>query len=136
VARHRFPPRGRRAPHPAEAIRDPAASRHAPRFSESGLDFSNDVGLFYLDKPAPESVAPMPLNRTRLTSKDAGDAIRFIGFGRSFVGNNGLGEKLSEVYIGPMVGGGIEIWFAYVLALVFLLFRPQGLFGEKIIDRV
>ncbi|MCB1973237.1 MAG: branched-chain amino acid ABC transporter permease [Burkholderiaceae bacterium] len=48
----------------------------------------------------------------------------------------GVGEKLSEVYIGPYVGGGIEIWFAYVLALVFLLFRPQGLFGEKIIDRV
>jgi branched-chain amino acid transport system permease protein len=48
----------------------------------------------------------------------------------------GVGEKLSEVYIGPLVGGGIEIWFAYVLALVFLLFRPQGLFGEKIIDRV
>ena len=48
----------------------------------------------------------------------------------------GVGEKLSEVYVGPMVGGGIEIWFAYVLALVFLLFRPQGLFGEKIIDRV
>ena len=48
----------------------------------------------------------------------------------------GLGEKLSEVYIGPMVGGGIEIWFAYVLALAFLLVRPQGLFGEKIIDRV
>jgi branched-chain amino acid transport system permease protein len=48
----------------------------------------------------------------------------------------GVGEKLSEVYIGPMVGGGIEIWFSYVLALVFLLFRPQGLFGEKIIDRV
>ena len=48
----------------------------------------------------------------------------------------GLGEKLSEVYIGPMFGGGIEIWFAYVLALVFLLVRPQGLFGEKIIDRV
>ena len=48
----------------------------------------------------------------------------------------GVGEKLSEVYLGPMVGGGIEIWFAYVLALGFLLFRPQGLFGEKIIDRV
>ena len=48
----------------------------------------------------------------------------------------GVGEKLSEVYVGPFVGGGIEIWFAYVLALVFLLFRPQGLFGEKIIDRV
>ena len=48
----------------------------------------------------------------------------------------GVGEKLSEVYLGPFVGGGIEIWFAYVLALGFLLFRPQGLFGEKIIDRV
>ena len=48
----------------------------------------------------------------------------------------GVGEKLSEVYLGPLIGGGIEIWFAYVLALVFLLFRPQGLFGEKIIDRV
>ncbi len=48
----------------------------------------------------------------------------------------GIGEKLSEVYLGHFVGGGIEIWFAYVLALGFLLFRPQGLFGEKIIDRV
>ncbi len=48
----------------------------------------------------------------------------------------GVGEKLSEIYVGPMLGGGIEIWFAYVLALVFLLVRPQGLFGEKIIDRV
>ncbi len=48
----------------------------------------------------------------------------------------GVGEKLSEVYLGPYVGGGVEIWFAYVRALVFLLFRPQGLFGEKIIDRV
>jgi len=48
----------------------------------------------------------------------------------------GTGEKLSEVYLGPLLGGGIEIWFAYVLALAFLLVRPQGLFGEKIIDRV
>ncbi|MDN3922207.1 branched-chain amino acid ABC transporter permease [Roseateles violae] len=48
----------------------------------------------------------------------------------------GVGEKLSEIYIGPTLGGGIEIWFAYVLALLFLLVRPQGLFGEKIIDRV
>jgi len=48
----------------------------------------------------------------------------------------GVGEKLSEIYIGPMFGGGVEIWFAYVLALAFLLIRPQGLFGEKIIDRV
>jgi branched-chain amino acid transport system permease protein len=48
----------------------------------------------------------------------------------------GVGEKVSEVYLGPIIGGGIEIWFAYMLALVFLMFRPQGLFGEKIIDRV
>ena len=48
----------------------------------------------------------------------------------------GIGEKLSEVFIGPYFGGGIEIWFAYVLALIVLLVRPQGLFGEKIIDRV
>ena len=48
----------------------------------------------------------------------------------------GVGEKLSEVYLGPALGGGIEIWFSYVLALFVLLVRPQGLFGEKIIDRV
>jgi len=48
----------------------------------------------------------------------------------------GASEKLAEVYIGPMVGGGIESWFAYVIALLFLLVRPQGLFGERIIDRV
>ena len=48
----------------------------------------------------------------------------------------GVGEKLSEVYLGPTLGGGIEIWFGYVLVLVVLLVRPQGLFGEKIIDRV
>ena len=48
----------------------------------------------------------------------------------------GLGEKISEVYLGPLLGGGIENWFAYVLALIFLLFRPEGLFGEQHIDRV
>jgi branched-chain amino acid transport system permease protein len=48
----------------------------------------------------------------------------------------GVGEKIGEVYWGPLVGGAIENWFAYVVALVFLLFRPQGLFGEKIIERV
>jgi branched-chain amino acid transport system permease protein len=48
----------------------------------------------------------------------------------------GVGEKVSEVYLGPMLGGGIENWFAYVLALVFLLFRPEGLFGEVRIERV
>ena len=48
----------------------------------------------------------------------------------------GAGEKISEVFLGPMMGGGIEIWFAYVLALLFLLVRPQGLFGERIIERV
>ncbi len=48
----------------------------------------------------------------------------------------GVGEKVAEVYLGPFVGGAIENWFAYMLALVFLLIRPQGLFGEKIIERV
>ncbi|MGW8182483.1 MAG: branched-chain amino acid ABC transporter permease [Burkholderiales bacterium] len=48
----------------------------------------------------------------------------------------GASEKVAEVYLGPYVGGGIESWFAYALALLFLLVRPQGLFGEKIIDRV
>jgi branched-chain amino acid transport system permease protein len=48
----------------------------------------------------------------------------------------GVGEKVAEVYLGPFVGGAIENWFAYMLALAFLLFRPQGLFGERIIERV
>ena len=48
----------------------------------------------------------------------------------------GVGEKLFEYSIGPMIGGATENWFAYVLALAFLFFRPQGLFGEKIIERV
>jgi branched-chain amino acid transport system permease protein len=48
----------------------------------------------------------------------------------------GVGEKVAEVYMGPLVGGAVENWFAYMLALAFLLVRPQGLFGEKIIERV
>ena len=48
----------------------------------------------------------------------------------------GASEKLAEVYLGPYVGGGIEGWFPYVLALLFLLVRPEGLFGEKIIRRI
>ena len=48
----------------------------------------------------------------------------------------GVGEKIAELYWGDALGGSIEQWFAYVLALVFLMFRPQGLFGEKIIERV
>ena len=48
----------------------------------------------------------------------------------------GASEKLAEVYIGPMGGGGIEGWFPYVLALMFLLVRPEGLFGERIIRRI
>jgi len=48
----------------------------------------------------------------------------------------GIGEKIFEIYWGPLFGSGVEGWFAYVIALVFLLFRPQGLFGEKIIERV
>ncbi len=48
----------------------------------------------------------------------------------------GVGEKVGEVYWGPAIGGAIENWFAYVLAMVFLMFRPHGLFGEEIIERV
>ncbi|MEJ5219679.1 branched-chain amino acid ABC transporter permease [Cognatishimia sp. D5M38] len=48
----------------------------------------------------------------------------------------GVGEKMFEFLVGPLVGGATENWFAYVLALLFLVFRPQGLFGEKIIERV
>jgi len=48
----------------------------------------------------------------------------------------GAGEKLAEAYLGPYIGGGIEYWFAYVLALIVLLMRPQGLFGERIIERI
>jgi len=48
----------------------------------------------------------------------------------------GVGEKLGEFYWGPLLGSGIESWLAYMIALAFLLFRPQGLFGEKIIERV
>ncbi len=48
----------------------------------------------------------------------------------------GVGEKIAEIYWGPIIGGAIENWFAYMLAMVFLLFRPQGLFGERIIERV
>lgn len=48
----------------------------------------------------------------------------------------GIGEKVFEIYWGPLLGSGVENWFAYVIALVFLLFRPQGIFGDKIIERV
>jgi branched-chain amino acid transport system permease protein len=48
----------------------------------------------------------------------------------------GVGEKLGEFYWGPLFGSGIEEWFAYVIALIFLLFRPQGLFGERLIERI
>ena len=48
----------------------------------------------------------------------------------------GFGEKIGEIYWGGLVGGGIESWLAYIIALIFLLFRPQGLFGERIIERV
>jgi branched-chain amino acid transport system permease protein len=48
----------------------------------------------------------------------------------------GASEKLAEVYLGPFVGGGIESWFAYALALVVLLVRPAGLFGRRTVERV
>ena len=54
----------------------------------------------------------------------------------SFANSQDALEKLAEVYLGPHIGGGIEGWFAYMMALLFLLVRPEGLFGEKRIDRV
>ena len=48
----------------------------------------------------------------------------------------GAAEKLAEVYLGPIIGGGIEAWFAYFIAMLFLMFRPHGLFGEELIERV
>src|SRR6202158_1301993 len=48
----------------------------------------------------------------------------------------GIGEQLGEFYWGPLLGSGIETWFAYVIALIFLLFRPPGVFGERIIERI
>jgi len=48
----------------------------------------------------------------------------------------GVGEKIAEIYWAPLFGGAIENWFAYMLAMIFLFFRPQGLFGERIIERV
>ena len=48
----------------------------------------------------------------------------------------GSSEKLAEVFLGPYIGGGIENWFPYVLAMLFLLVRPSGIFGERAIERV
>ena len=62
----------------------------------------------------------------------------FLSIGGAIVGGLivGAGEKLAEIYAGALVGGGIENWFPYVLAMLFLLVRPAGLFGERAIDRV
>ena len=86
------------------------------------------------DHQAAQSIG-IPLNRIWVIVWSVGGLTSVPG---AIVGGLiiGVGEKLSEIYIGPMVGGGIENWFAYVLALLFLLVRPQGLFGDKIIDRV
>ena len=48
----------------------------------------------------------------------------------------GAGEKLAEIFLGPIIGSGIENWFAYVLALFFLLIRPTGLFGQRDLARI
>ncbi|MCC5856596.1 MAG: branched-chain amino acid ABC transporter permease [Ectothiorhodospiraceae bacterium] len=48
----------------------------------------------------------------------------------------GSGEALAEVYLGPIIGGGIDNWFAYIIAMAFMVWRPEGLFGEKIIERI
>ncbi|MPS49138.1 branched-chain amino acid ABC transporter permease [Methylobacillus sp.] len=62
----------------------------------------------------------------------------FTSIGGAIVGGLiiGASEKLAEVYLGPVIGGGIENWFPYVLALLFLLVRPSGIFGEREIARV
>ncbi|GAB7562772.1 branched-chain amino acid ABC transporter permease [Methylobacillus methanolivorans] len=62
----------------------------------------------------------------------------FTSIGGAIVGGLiiGASEKLAEVYLGPLIGGGIENWFPYVLALLFLLVRPAGIFGERAIERV
>ena len=62
----------------------------------------------------------------------------FTSIGGAIVGGLivGAAENLAEVYLGPLIGGGIDAWFAYVLALAFLLVRPAGLFGERAIERV
>lgn len=62
----------------------------------------------------------------------------FTSIGGAIVGGLiiGASEKLAEVYLGPVIGGGIENWFPYVLALLFLLIRPAGIFGERAIERV
>jgi branched-chain amino acid transport system permease protein len=62
--------------------------------------------------------------------------VLILGGLTSVPGAIGIGEKLGEIYWGPLLGGGIESWLAFAIALVFLLFRPQGLFGERIIERV
>ena len=80
------------------------------------------------------AVAAIALHRTRTVLILGG----FESVPGAIVGGLIIGatEKLAEVYLGPFVGGGIEGWFPYVLALVFLLVRPEGLFGEKIIRRI
>ena len=62
----------------------------------------------------------------------------FSSMGGAIVGGLiiGASEKLAEIYLGPIIGGGLENWFPYVLALLFLLVRPAGLFGERAIERV
>ncbi|SNR83846.1 amino acid/amide ABC transporter membrane protein 1, HAAT family [Methylobacillus rhizosphaerae] len=62
----------------------------------------------------------------------------FTSVGGAIVGGLiiGASEKLAEIYLGPLIGGGIENWFPYVLALLFLLVRPSGIFGERAIERV
>ena len=98
------------------------------------FDVSADTAKFDADMARVGNVATRASDKVKQAFSGLGGLIA----GGAIIGGLiiGVGEKLSEVYLGPYVGGGIEIWFAYVLALVFLLFRPQGLFGEKIIDRV
>ena len=104
---------------------------------EGGRKFSGLVKYMTDDYGAPDRT----FNNFDRVSVGVGGPVGLPGFGSVLgylVGGLiiGVGEALFEFSIGPMIGGATENWFAYVLALVFLVFRPQGLFGEKIIERV
>ena len=93
-----------------------------------------EAGQFKSSYAADSAIMPIRQDRIALVLILGGfESIPGAIVGGLIVGST---EKLAEVYLGPYVGGGIEGWFPYVLALAFLLVRPEGLFGEKIIRRI
>ena len=111
-----------------------AGKRPLVLFPEGALSRHNDVLMPMMDGPS--FIARTAAKRREKQNAKGGIVVRIVRELRVPVKLIGVGEKIGEVYWGPLVGGAIENWFAYVLALAFLLFRPQGLFGEKIIERV